>query len=157
MTSMKVWKLSLVIRISPPHWVWWGKMWEISLWTCVSLFKTIVTIISWNASWVVIQSFLQGYQSKWVLRLSMVWPHWHCKRWSAIGCGKPRKVCSVARKWAKDKRNASVVRQASNQMPTPRPTHEWKHAHMISKGTSIRSKTNSYSCRQSVKKTYNWW
>jgi hypothetical protein len=33
----------------------------------------------------------------------------------------------------------------------PRPAHEQRHAHMISKGVFIRSKMNSYSCRWSAK------
>jgi hypothetical protein len=127
-TSMKVWKLSLVIRVSTPHWVWRRKMRETSLWTCVSLSKIIVMIISRNASWVVICSFLQGHQSKWVPRSLMIWPHWHYERWVAIVCGKPRRICNAARKWVKDRRNASAVRQVNNQTPTFQPTHEWKHA-----------------------------
>jgi len=30
----------------------------------------------------------------------MVWPHWHHEKLATIGCGKPRHVCSVVRKWA---------------------------------------------------------
>jgi hypothetical protein len=41
-TSIKVWKSSLVIRISIRRWVWWKKRWEISLWTCAPLSKTIM-------------------------------------------------------------------------------------------------------------------
>jgi hypothetical protein len=42
---IKVWKLFLVIRISTRCQVWLGKRWETSLWTCVSLSKTIATTV----------------------------------------------------------------------------------------------------------------
>jgi hypothetical protein len=123
-TSIKLQKPSLVIRISIHHQMWWGKKWENSLWTCAPLSKTIVMIIPQNVLWVVLCSLPQGHQSKWVPRLSMVWPHWHYERWATIECGKPRHVCSVVRKWVEDKWNSSVVGWPNNQTPTPRPTHE---------------------------------
>jgi hypothetical protein len=98
MTSIKIWKLFWVIKICIPRWVWQKKIWETSFWTCVSFSKTIVTIIYWNASRVVICSFLQGYQSKWVHRWLMIWSHWHCERWAGVGCGIPKKVCNVTKK-----------------------------------------------------------
>jgi hypothetical protein len=72
-----------------------------------------------------------------------------------MGCGKPRRVCSVIRKWVNDKQNASVVRRTNNQTHALRPTHEWKCVCVISKGTSTRRETNSYSCKQSAKETFN--
>ncbi len=64
-----------------------------------------------------------------------------------IGCGKPRQVHSVVKKWVKDKQNVGVVGQVNNQTDAFKLAHERRHAHMISKGTSIRSKTNFCSCR----------
>jgi hypothetical protein len=57
------------------RWMCQGKSWETSVWTCAPLSKTIVAIIFWNVSWVIVCSFLQGHWSKWVFRLSVVWPH----------------------------------------------------------------------------------
>jgi hypothetical protein len=62
----------------------------------------------------VIHSFSQGHQNKWIFRLSMIWSHWHCKRWVTIGCGKPRRIHSVVRKWVDNKRNAGVIGRANN-------------------------------------------
>jgi hypothetical protein len=123
-TSIKVWKPYLVIRISIHHQMWWGKRWETLFWTCAPLSKSIIMIISQSVLWVVVRSFPQGYQNKWVFKLSMVWSHWHYERWATIECGKLRHVCSVVRKWVEDKWNASVVGRPNNQAPTPRPTHE---------------------------------
>jgi len=50
MASSKVPKSFLVIRISA-CWVWWGKRWETSFWTCVPLSKVVVTIVFWNVAW----------------------------------------------------------------------------------------------------------
>jgi len=61
-----------------------------SFWTRVLLSKAIVTIIFWSVWWVDVRSFPQGHWNKWVLRSSMVWPHWHCERCVIVGCGKPR-------------------------------------------------------------------
>jgi hypothetical protein len=58
MTSIKVQKPSLVIRISNCHWMWWGKRWETPFWTCAPFSKTIVMIISQSVLWVVVCSFL---------------------------------------------------------------------------------------------------
>jgi hypothetical protein len=49
-------------------------------WDCI--LKCIVDICS----------FPQGHQSKWVLKLSMIWSHSHHERWATIGCGKPRRT-----------------------------------------------------------------
>jgi hypothetical protein len=40
------------------------------------------------------------------------------KRWTIIGCGKPKRVRNVVKKWADDKQNAGVVRQTNNQVHT---------------------------------------
>ncbi len=52
MMFIKVWKPSLVIRISTCQ-VWWKKRWETSLWTCAPLSKAIVVTIS-CASWAIL-------------------------------------------------------------------------------------------------------
>jgi hypothetical protein len=144
-TSIKVQKPYLVIRISIHHQVWQRKRWETSLSKCVPLFKTIVVVVSWNVSWAIVRSFPQGHWSKWVPKLSMVWPHWHHERWATIGCGKPRQVCNVIRKWVDDKRNLGVIGQINNQASTPRPTHEQRHVCVISEGTFIQSEKKSCS------------
>jgi hypothetical protein len=77
----------------------------------------------------------------------MVRPHQHHERWAIIGCGKPRWIHNVVKKWTKNKQNVSVVGQANNQVLAPRPTHEWRCARMIFEGTSIKSETNSCSCK----------
>jgi hypothetical protein len=46
-------------------------------------------------------------------------------------------------------------RTINNQVPTPRPTHEWKRAHMMFERTSTKNETNFYLCRWSTKKTCN--
>jgi hypothetical protein len=73
--SIKVWKSSLVIKISTYHRVWRRTRWETSILTCVPLSKAIVPTILQSVLWAIICSFSQGHQSKWVRRLSMVWPH----------------------------------------------------------------------------------
>jgi hypothetical protein len=71
-----------------------------------------------NVSWAVVHSLLQGHQSKWVLKLSMVWPHQCHERWETIGCGKPKRIHSVVKKWVKQKWNAGVVGWTNKQTPT---------------------------------------
>jgi hypothetical protein len=56
----------------------------------------------------------------------MVWAHKHCERWAIVGCGKPKQVHGVVRKWVKDKRNVGVVGQANNQTLALGLTHERK-------------------------------
>jgi hypothetical protein len=154
--SIKVQKLFWVIKMSTCCQMWRGKRWETSLWTCASLSKAIVAIVSQNVSWVIVCSLPQGQQNKWVPRSSMVWPHWHHERWTIVGCGKPRWVQNVVRKWVIDKRNVGVVGRTNNQVLALGPTHEQRHAHAISKGSSTEREANSYSCKPSTKKTYNW-
>jgi hypothetical protein len=48
-----------------------------------------------------------------------------------------------------------VVGQVNNQVLALGPAHERRCAHMIFEGTSIENETNSCSCKQSAKKTYN--
>jgi hypothetical protein len=72
-----------------------------------------------------------------------------------IGCGKPRRICNVAKKWAENKQNVGMVRWTNNQAPTPRPTHEQKHARMIFEKTSIKHEANSCSCKYPTKEAYN--
>jgi hypothetical protein len=154
-TSIKVQKLILMIWIFICCRVWQGKRWETSLWTFAPLSKVIAMIISQSVSWVTIRSFLQGHQSKWVPRSSMIWPHRHHERWAMVRCGKSRQVHSAAKKWTKDKWNASVVGRSNNQMPAPGPTHEWRCARMIFEKTFTKSEANSYSCRRSPKNARN--
>ncbi len=51
------------------------KVRDLPLNMCAPLSTTIITIISLNVLCIVARSFLQRYQSKWVPKLSMVWPH----------------------------------------------------------------------------------
>jgi len=154
-TSIKVRKSCLVIKISIHRWVWQGKRWETSFETCAPLSKIIVAIISQNVLCIVVHSFTQGHQSKWVPRLSMVWPHWHNEIWTTVGCGKLKPVPSAQKKWVRDRQKASVVGQINNQAHVHRPTHEQKHVCMISKGAYIRSKVNSCSCKWFAKEVCN--
>jgi hypothetical protein len=78
--SIKVRKLFMMRRISIRHWVWQGKRWEISFWTCVPFSKTIVAIVSRSVSWAVVCSLSQEHRNEWVRRSSMVWSHWHHKK-----------------------------------------------------------------------------
>jgi len=48
-----------------------------------------------------------------------------------------------------------VVGWVNNQMIAPKPTHERRHAHMISKRTSTGNKVNFCLCKQPTKKAYN--
>jgi len=155
MTSIKVWKSPLVIRISTHHRVWWRKRWEASFWTCAPLFKTIVAIIFQSVSWVVVHSLLKRHWSKWIFKLSMEWPHWHCEKWVIIRCGKPKRVHSVVRKWIEDKQNAGVIGRTNNQMFTLQFAHDRRCAHMISKSLSNKSEANFCSWRRSNKEAYN--
>jgi hypothetical protein len=72
------------------------------------------------------------------------------------GCGKPRWVCNVVRKWVDNKRNVSVVVQANNQTLALRPAHEWRCVCVISERTFTRREANLCSCKRSTKETYNW-
>jgi hypothetical protein len=65
-------------------------------------------------------------------------------------------VCSVEKKWTKDKQNAHVIGRVNNQTLAFRLAHEWKHVHMIFKGMFIRSGGKFFLCRQFGKETYNW-
>jgi hypothetical protein len=85
----------------------------------------------------------------------MVWPHWHHKRCATIGCGKPRWVCSVVRKWVDDKRNVGVVGWTNNQAHALGLAHEQRLACIIFEGVSTRREANSYSYKHSTKKTCN--
>jgi hypothetical protein len=73
----------------------------------------------------------------------MVWPHWHHERWATIGCGKPKWVHNVVKKWANDKRNVGVVGWVNNQAPAPGPAHEWRCACVIFEGAPTRREANS--------------
>ncbi len=70
-----------------------------------------------------------------------------------MGYGKPKQVCNVVRKWVEDKWNVIVVRWAINQVPTLKPTHEWRHVHTIFKRAFTKNEINFY--KWSTKKTYN--
>jgi hypothetical protein len=141
----------LVIRIFTHCKVWWGKRWETSFWTCAPLSKTIIATISWSVLWVVVRSLLQGHQSKWLHRSSMVWPHWHHERWATKGCCKPRQIHNVVRKWVDDKQNVGVVGRINNQAHALGPAHERKHVYTIFEGVFTRSETNTYLCGQFAK------
>jgi hypothetical protein len=60
------------------------------------------------------------------------------------------------RKWAKDKQNASEVRQTNNQMFVVGLMHEQRCVCMIFEGAYVRSVPNFCSCRQFAKEAYNW-
>ncbi len=111
--SIKVHKPSLVIKIFIQCLVWEGNRWETSFWTCVPLFKAIVATLSQSVLWVVVCSLPQGHWNKWVPRSSMIWSHLHHERWAIERCGKPRQICNVVRKWAKDIWKKSVVGRAN--------------------------------------------
>jgi hypothetical protein len=104
-TFVKVRKLSLVMIISTCLHVWWGKMWETSLYMWAPLSDAITTMVSWNVSWAIVHSLPHGQHSKWILKSSMVWPHWHHERCKTIGCRILKQIWNVVRKWAEDKRN----------------------------------------------------
>jgi len=153
--SIKVWKPSLIIRISTSHQVWQRKRWKTSLSTCIVLSKTIIATMSQNVLWATIRSLPHGHRSKWVPRSSMVWPHWHRERCITIGCSKPRQVHSATRKWANDKQNVNVVKQINNQTLALELKHERKHVRVIFKRTSTRREANSCSCKQFAKEARN--
>jgi len=108
-TPIKVQKPYLEIRILIHHQVWSGKRWETFFYIGVSFFKTIVTMVFWKISWVVVCSFLNGHWSKWILKSSMVFPYLQCGRCATVECGKLGWVCDTIQKWIKNKQNASVV------------------------------------------------
>jgi hypothetical protein len=56
---------------------------------------------------------------------------------------KLRRIGSVVRKWANDKRNVGVVEQTNNQVLAFKLAHEWRHVCVMSKGMSIRREANS--------------
>jgi hypothetical protein len=72
-TSVRVWKLFLVMTISTCLHVWQGKRWESSLYTWASFSNAIVVMISRSISWDAMHSFLQRQHSKWILKSMMVW------------------------------------------------------------------------------------
>jgi hypothetical protein len=55
-----------------------------------------------------------------------------------------------------DRQNASVVRKINNQVFALGFAHEWRHVRATREGTFTRSEVNSYSCKRSAKKAYNW-
>ncbi len=110
-------------------------------------FQNNNTKISRNVLWVIVCSFPQGHWSKLILKLSMVWSHWHCERCTIIRCGKPRWIHNVVRKWADDKRNVGVVGWINNQALAPGRTHEQRCVHVMFKGMFIKRETNSCLCK----------
>jgi hypothetical protein len=114
---------------------------------CVPFSKTIVVIIFEVYRGLLYNSLPQGHQSKWVPRSSMVWPHQCYERWETVGCGEPKRVHSVVKKWVENKWNAGVIGWVNKQAPTLGLAHEWKHACMITKGVSTKSEANFYSCK----------
>jgi hypothetical protein len=48
---------------------------------CNNILKCIMGCFTFTLTW---------HWSKWVLRLSIVCPHWHNERWAIIGHGKPK-------------------------------------------------------------------
>ncbi len=87
------------------------KRWETSFNTWVKLFDVMVAMVSRNISWVTMRSFLREQHNKWIPKSSMVWHHERC---GTVGCGIPRRIQSVVRKWAKDKWNERVLGQINN-------------------------------------------
>jgi hypothetical protein len=79
--------------------------------TCAPLSKTIVVMVSRNVSRTTVRSLPHGHQSKWVFKLSMVWPHYHYERWATLRCGNPRWIHSAKNKWIDNKQNIDVVGQ----------------------------------------------
>jgi hypothetical protein len=75
MTSIEVRKPYLMAKISIHHWVWWRKRWKTFLWTCAPLSKAIIAMVSQSVLWITIHSLPQKYRNKWILKLSMIWPH----------------------------------------------------------------------------------
>jgi hypothetical protein len=63
-TFVKVRKPSLVIRILIIYWVWWGKRWETSLYTCAPLSKIMVVMVSQRVSWAIMCSLSHKHQRK---------------------------------------------------------------------------------------------
>jgi hypothetical protein len=112
MTSIKVQSPSLVIRISTHHRVW--RRWDLLLNMC-SIFQnnSCDSIMKCIVSYYV-HSFLKGHWNKWVPKLSIIWPHWHCERWATIGSCNPRQVRNAMRKWVEDKQNENVIGQVHN-------------------------------------------
>jgi hypothetical protein len=126
--------------------------------TCLSLTFSIsnyTTIIFWNVLWVTVGSFPIGALKQMDTYFINGMTTLTLGKWATIGCGKPRFMHNIGRKWVGDKRNASVVGQGNNQMSTSRVTHDWKFVYMIYKGTFIKSDANLCSCRRNVKKTCN--
>jgi hypothetical protein len=69
-----------------------------------------------------------------------------------IGCGKPKWIHSVVRKWIENKQNVCVVGWTNNQAHAFGPTHERRCAHMTFEGTSTKSETNFCFCSDPPKK-----
>jgi hypothetical protein len=112
--STKVWKPFLVMTISTHLHVWWGKSWQTSICTWTPLSNRISMMVFRNISWVAVHSLLHGQCNKWIPKSSMVWPHWHHERCGIVGCGIPRWIHSVIKKWADDKQNECVLKWINN-------------------------------------------
>jgi hypothetical protein len=106
-----------------------------------------------KVSWVVVRSFLHEQCNKWIPKSSMVWPHWHCERCGIIGCGIPKQIQNVVRKWAEDKRNKRVLGQANNQALTTGHAH--KCAHTTFERAFAKKEVNSCLCNW-PKDDYIW-
>jgi hypothetical protein len=87
--TIKVWKPSMVIKISICHLLWRGKRCKTFFCTCVVFSKIIVVMVSQRVSWVVVCSFSHGHWNKWIPKSLMLCPHWQYEICVTIGYGKP--------------------------------------------------------------------
>jgi hypothetical protein len=77
----KVQKLSFVIKILIWSWMWWGKRWETSFYTCVPFSKAIVAMIS---QWIWCDAMhlpLHEHWNKWTSKSPMVCLHFTLTTW----------------------------------------------------------------------------
>jgi len=100
--STKVQKSFFVIKTLLIHsWMWKGKKLETFFSMCTSLYKAIVSTISWRIWWVMVHSFPKHW-NKWIPKWWMVCSPLKCERCAFIGC-------NVVRKWIENKQNVGVI------------------------------------------------
>jgi hypothetical protein len=144
----RIQKSSLVMTISICLRVWWGKRWEIFFYVnsifqhniCNNILKRIMGC----SVFIHMGNIANGYPNHW-------W-YDHTKRCVTIGCGIPKWIRIVVKKWVEDKRNEGVLGQSNNQAPTAGPTQERKRVHVTPKGKFARRG----SCSWSIKKDCIW-
>jgi hypothetical protein len=93
-----------------------GKRRETFLYMCAPLCKTIVMTISRKMSWDVMHSLPHEHPSKWIPKSSMICSQWKHERCVIVGCGKPRQVHNVLRKWIQDNQNANMVGRITKRL-----------------------------------------